>query len=106
MERIKDISKMKLQLGSVLIKIKLKGGVILAPEGNTPKPMVDYAEVVALSKDITDLSIGDIVLDFRTAEGFDWKNDKYAVIPRMNVKVAVDKEDFDFGIKVDKRKLN
>ena len=106
MERIKDISKMKLQLGSVLIKIKLKGGVIMAPEGNTPKPMVDFAEIVALSEDIKDLVIGDIILDFRTTEGFDWKNDKYAVVPRMNVKVAVDKENFDFGIRLDKRKLN
>lgn len=107
MERIKDISKLKLWQGSVLIKIHLKKSKILAPEAKaTPQPMIDYAEIVSLSEDIKDLKVGDILLDFRTTEGFDWNGDKYAVVPRMNVKVAVDRDNFKFGTKLDKQILN
>jgi len=97
MERIKDISKMKLQLGSVLMKIHMKNSRIIAPDkkNSSNSPLVDYATVIAMSKEITDLEVGDIVLDFRTTEGFPWRGEQYAVLPRMSIKVAVSPEDFD-----------
>jgi hypothetical protein len=106
MERIKDISKLRMYTGSVLIKIKMKQNKIVAPEGNTPQSMVEYAEVIAIHPDVKDLEVGDIVLDFRTSEAFDYCGDKYSVVPRNNVKVAVSPDNFDPGKKVDKRILN
>jgi hypothetical protein len=107
MERVKDLSKLKLCLGSVLIKIHMKDSKILSTTTNN-SALADYAEVTAISADITDLNIGDIVLDFRSNEGFKWNNEHYALIPRMNIKIASDKDNIDLfkDKKVNLKKLN
>ena len=103
MERIKKINELKMYQGSVLIKIHLKESLIVSPtEDNTLKPLVNYAEVIAKTEDIKDLEVGDIILDFRTTEGFTWKDDKYSVVPRMNIKLAVSRSNFKLGTKIDK----
>jgi len=97
MERVKDVSQVRMYQGSVLIKINLKNTKIVAPDQNTPgaKNLVEYAEIIAVSSDVTDLKVGDIVLDFRSSESFEWNKEHYAIIPRMNIKIAVDKDNFD-----------
>lgn len=106
MDRVNDLTKLKMCMGSVLIRIKMKTTKISAPGDTTPKSLVEYAEVIALSPDVTDLAVGDVVLDFRTTEGFDCRGEKYCIIPRMMVKVAVSPDNFTSGMKVDKRILN
>lgn len=100
MDRVIDVSKIKMYQGSVLIHLKMKETKLIAPKGKAPQPMVEYAEVVSLSKDITDLEVGDIVLDFKSSEVFEWRNEKYAIVPRMFVKVAVSADNFIPGTKV------
>ena len=94
-------------MGSVLIKIYVKQTLIVAPDekGKSSGPMVDYAEIVALSPDITDLLVGDIVIDFRTTEGFKWGENQYAVIPRMNIKLVVSKDNIDLKTKSNSKEL-
>jgi len=99
MNRVKDVTKIRMYQGSVMIKIKLNNQKIIAPDGSSVTNVTDYAEIVAVSPDVTDLQVGDVVLDFRTNEAFDWHDEKYAIIPRMNIKVAVPVEEFDFTIK-------
>jgi len=95
MERVKDLSKLKLCLGSVLIKIHLKTSKILSTSVSNN---ADYAEVIAISPDVTDLAIGDIVLDFKSNEGFKWNNEHYAQVARMAIKIATDKENFNLSV--------
>jgi len=106
MERIDDISKLRLQSGSVLIKLTLKSGKIVAPSGNDSKSMVDHAEIIAVAEDVKDLFVGDIVLDFGSAQVFDWRKNKYAIIHSINIRIAVGKDNFYFGTKVDKKLMN
>ena len=107
MERVKDVTKIRMFQGSVMIKIVLKNQKIIAPDKNRVDNVTDYAEIITVSPDVTDLKVGDIVLDFRTSEAFDWRGDKYAIIPRMSIKIAVPKEEFiNTKKKVDTKKLN
>ena len=104
MERVKDVTKIRMYQGSVMIRIELKNQKIIAPDASSVTNVTDHAEVVALSPDVKDLEVGDIILDFRTSEAFDWHGEKYAIIPRMNIKIAVPKEEFDRTI--EKKKSN
>ena len=107
MERVQDVTKIRMFQGSVMIKIVLKNQKIVAPDKSRVDNVTDYAEIIMISPDVTDLQVGDIVLDFRTSEAFDWKGDKYAIIPRMSIKIAVPKEEFiNTKKKVDTKKLN
>jgi hypothetical protein len=107
MERVQDVTKIRMFQGSVMIKIVLKNQKIVAPDKSRVDNVTDYAEIIMISPDVTDLQVGDIVLDFRTSEAFDWRGDKYAIIPRMSIKIAVPKEEFiNTKKKVDTKKLN
>jgi archaellum component FlaF (FlaF/FlaG flagellin family) len=95
MERVKDISKLKLGVGWVLMKIHVKSTLIVTPENNGSNNVnVDYAEVIAVATDIKDLEVGDIILDFHNTKGFEYKGDQYALIPRMSIKIAVAVDNF------------
>jgi hypothetical protein len=95
--RIKDISEVKLTPGYVLIKIKLRDTLIVAPDSKEKGgPMVDYADVITIGKDVDGISKGDVVLDFRTTEAFTWEGEQYAIVPRMNIKFSVERSNFNF----------
>ena len=102
MERVKDISKLKLGAGYVLLKMHFKNSTILAP-GSMSKDnaQLSYAEVIEVGPTVIDLEVGDIALDFTTKEGFEWKGDKYTIIARMSIKVATSRDNFknkvDYG---------
>ena len=102
MERIKKIEEIKLSTGYVLLKIKLRSSVIITPEsGNGPQ--VDYAEVISVGPIMPDSILvananpGDIVLDFKSAETFTWHSEKYAIVPRMNIRFLIDPSNFTHG---------
>ena len=104
MERIKDLSKIKMALGYVLLKVYMKNTMIVTPDAKSMGgPQVDYAEVVAFSSDVTDLKGGDIVLDFMTAKGFEWNNEQYVMIPRQGIKIVVESNNFINETKIQKR---
>jgi len=97
MDRIEDLTKIKLAQGWVLIKIHLKESLIITPESKEKSgPQVDYADVIAIGKDIEDILPGDVVLDFRATDGFKWRDEQYAMVPRMNIKVVVERSNFNF----------
>lgn len=97
MDRVKDISKVRIAPGYVLIKIKIKKSLIVAPDSNQKGgPLVDYADVIAIGREVTDILPGDVVLDFRTTEGFEWQKEQYAIVPRMIIKFSVERDNFNF----------
>ncbi len=108
MNRIEDLTKVKLAQGWVLIRIHLKESRIITPDSKEKSgPQVDYADAIAVAKDIEDIIPGDIVLDFRTTEGFEYHGEQYALVPRMSVKVVVERSNFNFdGIPGRKAKRN
>ena len=108
MDRIKDISRVRLPLGWVLIKIHLKDSKIITLDSKEKSgPQVDYADIIIVAKDIEDILPGDVVLDFRATEGFKWKEEQYTLVPRMNIKVVVERSNFNFdGIFGRKTKRN
>jgi len=108
MDRIEDLTKIKLPQGWVLIKIHLKESLIVTPDSKEKSgPQVDYADVIVVARDIEDVLPGDVVLDFRSTEGFVWRKEQYALVPRMNIKVAVERSNFNFdGILGRKTKRN
>jgi len=95
MQRVKDITKLKLVDGNLLIKIHKKESNIIMPEGSkSSMNNCDYAEVVTLTNSIKDLKVGDIVLDFETTSGFTWEDDIYAMVPRYALKGCVSPDNF------------
>jgi hypothetical protein len=97
MERVKDISKIKVSAGYVLIKIKVKDSLIVTPDSKQKGgPQVDYAEVITYGRDIEDVNIGDIVIDFSTTQGFNYNGEQYGLVPRMGIKFLVERDNFNF----------
>lgn len=100
MERVKNISKIKVSSGYVLLQVHIKESLILTPDNkNVAGPQVDYAEVMVIGSNVEDLQVGDIVLDFKSTEGFKWGTGQFALVPRMNIKFAVERDNFTFKIK-------
>jgi hypothetical protein len=96
MYRIKDIEKIKMNDGNVLIKIHKKESKIILPnEDSNDSPHVDHAEVIAIASDITDLKKGDIIMEFKTVYGFEWNEENYAVVHRLSIGIAFDKINFN-----------
>lgn len=100
MQRIKDVSKIKMNEGNVLIKIHKKESKIILPDSDGDEnPSVDYAEVVALGKKVEGLEVGNIILEFKTVYGFEWESSHYAIVHRLSIGMAVDKDNFDLSRK-------
>ena len=96
MDRVKDISKIKLNKGYVLLRLVMKNSNILTPLTITDGgPQLKYAEVVSFSDDIEGLNIGDIVLDFGSSKVFEWQKNKYCIVPRMMLKFVIEKNNFN-----------
>ena len=84
--------------GNVLIKVHPKeSNIILPNQENLDKPYIDYAEVVAVSEDITDLKKGDVIMEFKTVMGFEWETGQYAVVHRLAINMAITKLNFSKG---------
>ena len=96
MHRIKDIEKIKMNDGNVLIRVHKKESKIILPnEDSNNSPHVDYAEVVSVAEDVDDLKKGDIILEFKTVYGFEWEDKHYAVVHRLSIGIAFTKSNFD-----------
>lgn len=94
MERIKDISKIKMVDGTVLLQVYKKESKIILPDSSESQEDIAYSVVIAVTDSITDLQVGDIVLDFTSHMGFKWDEFFFALVPRHSVKIAVSPENF------------
>lgn len=99
MERVKEINKIGISEGYVLLQLHMKKSLIITPE--TPQesggPQLDYAEVLKVGPNVGDINIGDIVLAFGNANTFDWYTNKYAIVPRMMIKFFITPDNFTNG---------
>ena len=100
MERVKDISKIIIGKDMVLIKINpkddtTKSGIILPDSEVKAKP--DTGVVISIGSDITDIKVGDYVLDVAKAaiSTFTYRKDKYLIPPRHFIRVAVSASNYE-----------
>ena len=94
MERVKDISKIRIVDGNVLIQIHKKKSRIIMPDSDESTGDIDYATVVAVTESIDDIEVGDIVADFASSYGFKWDNFFFAIVPRHSIRIAVKPDNF------------
>ena len=100
MDRIKDLTKLRLYKGGVLIKLfeKKKRIVQTLNEDTTySKDDINFShgEVVAKAENVDWLEIGDIVLDFGSAEVFKWKEERYCIVLDMTINIITTPDNFD-----------
>jgi co-chaperonin GroES (HSP10) len=99
MDRIKDISKIKLGEFEMLIKIhqpETKSGIIM-PSDDLKEGSLAYAEVIAVGEKIEDYKPSDIIVKTRTEQvhGFKLGDTEYALIRRHDILIGVEKSNFD-----------
>ena len=94
MDRIKDISKVTLQMHSVLLKMYEKG-IIQIVSDEKSGPQFDYCIVVAKGANVTSIDIGDVVLEIGKARMYEYKGEKYVLCNYMDITVAVKPDNFD-----------
>lgn len=101
MNRIKDISKVGIGDGFVLLKVYPKKSVIITPDAldkkNKNMPQMDYAEVVAVGPNCGSIKTGDIVISFNSggSEAYKWQEEMYWFVPRIQIKFYVESNNFE-----------
>lgn len=93
MDRVKDITKLKLGSDKLILKIVEKKSAILMPEGHKGDA-TSYATVIHVGTDVSDLKVGDIALVFESNSVFTWKEEKYAIVSRYQIAVAIEADNF------------
>jgi len=102
MERIKDITKVILPKGHVLLKMhmKEKSQIILADTvTDRNRYDVSYGEIISKASNIEYYDVGDIVMDFGPSEGFKWNDDQYCLVLDLVLGMVVKPDNFDFKMK-------
>jgi len=104
MDRIKDITKLILFKGAVLVKIHDKATKLIHTLDEKKRASKDssnfsHGEVVAKADNVEWLEIGDIVLDFGSAEVFKWRDEKYCIVLDMTINIITKPENFDVKVK-------
>jgi hypothetical protein len=96
MERIKKIEELRVSEGYLLLKLYMKKNLIVAPDSpKREQPAdLDYAGALVVGSHITDIKEGDIVLGFQHGDTFKWKEEMYAIVPRMGIKFFIKPENF------------
>ena len=107
MERIKDITKIKLNEFEVLMQVhqqKTKSGLITSVDkkGLGKDAVLAYGEILAVGEKVMDLLPGDIIVKTRegNANGFEVDKKEYAIVPRHQVLIAVEKSNFDASTEI------
>ncbi len=100
MDRIKDITKLRLFKGGVLVKIHDKKKRLIHTIDEDTKVSkatsnFSHGEVVAKAENVDWVEIGDIILDFGSAEIFKWHEDQYCIILDMTINIVVTPDNFD-----------
>lgn len=99
MEKIKDLKKVILTEGSILVEIIEPKRIILRPDGSTDKD--SYAKVILAGPNVTDIEEGDLIIKYSgNVYGYTMKtkiDDKertIAIMHRGAVTVAVKSDNF------------
>lgn len=105
MDRIKDLSKVILRGDYILAELVEKGkksNIIIPDSIAASKGSYEHMIVIARGYSVTDINVGDIVLDvagnieiFPLSDG-----KKIGRFPRANVLLAVTPDNFDFSLQV------
>ena len=100
MDRIKDITKLRLFKGAVLLELyeKKKRLIKTLDESSSfGKDDVNFShgEVIAKAENVTWLELGDVILDFGTAEVFKWHDKKYCIVLDMTINIITKPDNFD-----------
>ena len=94
MDRVKDITQIIISPESYIMKIHEKKSAVILLDGDESNAMA-YGEIVAKNTDESDdINIGDIIIDFDKTSAFEWKGNKYAIIPKYKIRVAVKPDNF------------
>lgn len=97
MYRIKDISKVKLNPGELLIKLILKKrSIIVAHDDTKDFESIDYCTVIAVGPSVEDVEPGDYVMGFNNVSGMEWEGDTYGIIHRLSCTMVVSPDNFNF----------
>ena len=108
MDRIKDLSKVVVRGDTLFAEIfgeperKTKGGIYL-PDNTieSKQDSFDYMEVIVVGKDITDVEVGDIILDVAKGNvdtyiiGEKPNQKKYGKIARFRAEIVLKPDNFD-----------
>jgi len=91
MERIKDLSKVTLQMHTVLLKMTEKKTNIIMPEEAEEGNKMNFKHGIVIAKDasVTKLDVGDVVLEFPGGRVYDWKGNKYVMVRADAITLAV-----------------
>ena len=102
MDRIKDLKEVILRGDMILAEVvaKKEKSHIIMPESMGVKASLDYLKVLAVGYSVTDLTVGDVLLEVTgNIEVYELANGtKVTRIPRMNVMVAVKESNFDENV--------
>lgn len=99
MNRVKDITKVILRSDAILAKIveiKSKSSNLILPGAEDSPSAIDYLEVINVGNKVEDILPGYIILDMSPV-GYDIYvvgKEKYCIIFRNNVKVAIASDNF------------
>lgn len=91
---VTDLSKVIIGNDDVLIEVasKTDSGLIL-PEKSKDPDMISHAEILKVGSGVKDLSVGDYILAFhRDTYMFEWKDKRFTLTTRANIKLACPKE--------------
>jgi len=98
MEKIKDLTKVKLPERGMLVEIKKPKRLIITPDGAEEKD--SYAVIITCDHRVTDFNVGDIIIKYGGGVyaypinfGLSTQKD-YAVMFAGNVQIAVTPENF------------
>lgn len=99
MDKIKDLSKVIIPEYSVLTEIVKPKRKIILPDGTEDDD--SYAVIIAKSKEVTDLEVGDIVIKYggklygyTLKTPFSGEEKIYSIMNRGNINIAVKPDNF------------
>ena len=98
MERIKDISKIKLNPGDVILSFRRgeNSKIILTGKSKTEAGSTYFAVVEVIGSDVTKAEVGDIVLrpDVRKIIGWTRDDVEYGILPQHALEVIISPDNF------------
>ena len=100
MDKVKDLSKIKIGKGKALLKVVKKESKIITPDNNSSDPLFSHYEVIKLNKvDNIEVSVGDLVVaasGVGSQGGFIHNGDVYIIVNGFNMDAVTAPDNFKF----------
>ena len=102
MNRIKDLTKVILQTDQVIMKMIMKpvSNLIVSVNDNDVeknKELIDYCVVVHKGLAVTNVEVGDIVLEFSRGVEYTYKNERYIKCSSHAIDIATKPDNFELS---------